>query len=80
MAELSCAAPMTVEASSMSADCPQSTGDETALSCQPMCLAVQESLAVVAKPLPYTDARVALAPDTLPTRHIGPEPPPPRVG
>jgi hypothetical protein len=80
MAELGCVSPMAAEAPPMPADCPDATGDDAALSCQPMCLAIQEAPVVVAEPLHPVRDRLALVPEHLPTRHIGPEPPPPRAG
>ncbi len=80
MAELGCVSRMAAEASPMPADCPESTGDDAALSCQPMCLAIQEAPVVVAEPLHPVQARLALVPEHLPTRYVGPEPPPPRAG
>jgi hypothetical protein len=80
-AGVNCIVPPVDAAAAMPADCPDMPkAHDCALACPPMCAAIKDISETVAERILEPSVPATLASAFLPTRHIRPEPPPPRAG
>ena len=79
-AAVSCEAPKLTAAQCIDSRCDSSpVSRDCAMACAPKCAAVVPALAPMANPGPPLAIATAIKRHQLATRHIGPEPPPPRI-